>query len=377
MRVAWLVLAGCAAPVASATQAVTNGSADIVDPAVVALIGSDGSVLCTASVISDHTGITAAHCFSGPPARTLRIFFGNEVGNAGGFFAVSDAKQHPAFDLNTFANDVAMFTFRGGTPVAPLALDTRTIDASLVGTTFDAVGFGTTGSAPDTGIKRAGVAQISDVGAAQITTVPDPSQPCEGDSGGPMLLSPDAVAAVVSHGDVACTDHAVYQRIDVVRAAFVDPYIAATAPGTAHVGDACFYDAQCAEGPCLQTEDDPLLYFCSQPCTTASDCPAAMKCTANFCRYREPSPGALGAVCASGSDCSSTTCIDQVCTISCLGQACPAGYECRGQDLSQYCFAPAGGCGGCASGGEGLPIWLIVGWLWYAASRQRNTSRTD
>ena len=377
MRVAWLVLAGCAAPVASATQAVTNGSADPGDPAVVALVGSDGTVLCTASVIGDHTGITAAHCFSGPPARTLRFFFGNVVGDAGGFSAVSDAKQHPAFAPNTFANDVAMFTFRGGVAVAPLALDTRTIDGSLVGTTFDAVGFGTSGSAADTGIKRAGVAQISDVGAAQITTVPDPSQPCEGDSGGPMLLSPDAVAAVVSHGDVACTDHAVYQRIDVVRAAFVDPYIAATAPGTVHVGDACLYEDQCAEGPCLQTEDDPLLYFCSQPCTTMSDCPAAMRCAANFCRYREPSPGAIGAACASGSDCSSATCIGKVCTISCFDQACPSGFECRRQDLSQYCFAPTSGCSGCASGGDDLPIWLIVGALWYAASRQRNTSRTD
>ena len=376
MRVAWLVLAGCAAPVASQTQAVTNGSADPGDPAVVALAGSDGTVLCTASVIGAHTGITAAHCFSGPPARTLRIFFGSDVASTSGFAAVADAKQHPAFDPTTFANDVAMFTFRDASTVTPLALDTRTIDATLVGTTFDAVGFGTTGSAADTGTKRAGVAQISQVDAAQITTVPDPSQPCEGDSGGPMLLSPDAVAAVVSHGDVACTDHAVYQRIDVVRAAFVDPYIAATAPGTAHTGDACFYDGHCAGGPCLQTKDDPLLYFCSQPCTKDSDCPAAMSCASDGCRYREPSPGALGAACASGSDCTSTTCIDKVCTTSCLGQACPAGYECRGQDLAQYCFAPPAGCG-CASGGDGVPIWLIVGFVWYAASRQRNTPPTD
>src|SRR6185312_5683344 len=140
MRLAWLVVAGCAAPVASVTQAVTNGSDDPGDPAVVALVGSDGSVLCTASVIGPHTGITAAHCFSGPPARTMRVLFGNDAAT-GTFSAVADAKQHPAFDLTSFANDVAMFTFRDASPVAALALDARTIDTSLVGTTFDAVGY--------------------------------------------------------------------------------------------------------------------------------------------------------------------------------------------------------------------------------------------
>ena len=379
MRVAWLVVVGCAAPVASATQAVTNGSGDPGDPAVVALVGSDGAVLCTASVIGPHTGIAAAHCFSGPPARTMRVFFGNDVASGGAFSSVADAKQHPAFDLTTFANDVAMFTFRDASPVAALSLDTRTIDTSLVGTTFDAVGYGTTGSAADSGTKRAGTVRISDVGPAQITTVPDPAQPCRGDSGGPMLITPDAVTAVVSHGDVACTDHAIYQRIDVVRSAFVDPYIAATAPGTAHTGDACFYDGHCAEGPCLQAKDDPLLYFCSQTCTKDSDCPDAMTCATDGCRYREPSPGAIGAPCSADAQCTTQTCREQVCTVSCLGTAevCPAHYECRGQDLAQYCFAPPGGCGGCASDGDGLPIWLILGVVWYAASRQRNTSTTD
>ena len=377
MRLAWLVLAGCAAPVASATQAVTNGSDDAGDPAVVALVDAGGTVLCTASVIGPHTGITAAHCFSGPPARTLRIFFGSSVASDGTFAHLADARQQPGFDLTSFANDVAMFTFREASPTAPLSLDTRTIDGSLVGTTFDAVGYGSTGSAGGVGTKRAGVAQISDVQATALTTVPDPSQACEGDSGGPMLLSPDAVAAVVSHGDAACTDHAIYARIDAARAALVDPYLAATAPGVAHTGDPCFYDGHCAEGPCLQTADDPLLYFCSRACTKDSDCPGAMTCASDGCRYREPSPGAIGSPCTGGSDCTSATCVDSVCTISCLGSACPAHYECRGQGLSQYCMAaPSGGCGGCATDAD-PPIWvLLASVFWYVASRQRNTSRT-
>ncbi|MBV8756482.1 MAG: trypsin-like serine protease, partial [Deltaproteobacteria bacterium] len=242
MRLAWLLVAGCAAqPVATATQAVTNGSDDPGDEAVAAIVDQNGAVLCTASAIGPHTGITAAHCFGGPPARTLRVLLGRTTAS-GGLTPISDARQHPAFVPSTFANDVAMFTFRDPLPVAPLALDARTIDASLVGTTFSTVGFGTTGAGSGAGTKRIGTAQISDVGATELTTMADPSQPCSGDSGGPMLITPDAVTAVVSHGDAACSDHAIYARIDLARSDFVDPYIAATAPGTAHTGDACFYD---------------------------------------------------------------------------------------------------------------------------------------
>ena len=63
MRViACLVLAACAAPAGTVTQAVTNGSDDAGDPAVVALVDDQGNVGCTASVIEAHTVVTAAHC---------------------------------------------------------------------------------------------------------------------------------------------------------------------------------------------------------------------------------------------------------------------------------------------------------------------------
>jgi hypothetical protein len=177
-----------------------------------------------------------------------------------------------------------------------------------------------------------------------------------------------------------CTDHAVYARIDVARAALVDPYIAETAPGTAHTGDACFYDGHCAEGPCLQTHDDPLLYFCSQTCTRDTDCPAAMECAADGCRYPEPSPGALGSPCEQDAQCTSTTCREGVCTLACLVDptVCPEGFECRALESSQFCFAKAddSGCGGCTSGAH-APLWLVI--IWFARARRsgRTTRRRD
>ena len=366
----WLASA-CTAPLDSTDQAVTNGTADPGDPAVVALVDANDQVLCTASVIGPHTGITAAHCFAAPP-RTMRVFFGSTVAGGGTFAAVVDAKLHPGFVPATFANDVAMFTFREDAPVAPLALDARTIDASLVGATFAAVGFGsTTGATSDFGSKRTGTARIDAVTATELSTLPDPAQPCRGDSGGPMLIAPDRVAAVVSHGDPACSDHAIYARIDVARAILVDPYLAATAPGSAHTGDACLYDAHCAEGPCLQANDDAQLSFCSSDCARDSDCPGAMECAADGCRYPEPSPGAFGSSCTADAQCTTGTCHGELCTQSCLGapERCPDDFECRGRGLDQYCVAaPAAGCGGCATGGGG-PAWLLAIWFAWRARR--------
>lgn len=378
----WLLLvcvaSACTPPLGEADHAITNGTADSGDPAVAALVDGNGGVLCTASVVGPNTGITAAHCFAGPPARTLRLWFGSTTAGGGAFARVADARVHPAFELATFEHDVAVFTIRDESPVLPLALDARPIDGSLIGTTFSAVGFGTTGAAADSGVKRIGTARISAVALDELTAMPDPAQPCRGDSGGPMLIAPDAVVAVVSHGDAACADHVIYARIDVARASLVDPYVAATAPGTAHTGDACFYEGHCAEGPCLQTDDDALLYFCSRTCSRNSDCPTGMECAADGCRYPQPSPGALGSSCIADPACTTGTCRDDVCTVSCLGSpdACPAEYECRGAGLSQYCFAvPPTGCAGCSTEG-GAPTWFVVLWLGWCA-RARRSTRTE
>jgi hypothetical protein len=369
----------CAVEPSSVEQAVTNGALDTGDPAVVALVDLGDRGGCTATLIGPHTAITAAHCFLGPSARTLRVFMGTSLAEGGMFSAVSDARSHPSFDATTLANDVAVFTFRDELPAAPVALDARTLDASFVGTTFTAVGFGTTSSATaDTGEKRAGTARISAVSADEITVTPDPAQPCRGDSGGPMLLAPDAIAAVVSRGDSACSDHAIYARIDVARAVLVDPYVAETAPGTVHTGDRCLYAGHCAEGACLKAHDDPLLYFCSQPCTREADCPAAMECAADGCRYPEPSPGALGSPCVEDAQCTSGMCRDSLCTQSCLSASddCPEGFVCGGTVPALHCVpAAGGGCGGCSSGGGGAAatLWLLV----IGCARARRSGRSS
>lgn len=357
-----IVLAGCAASAeTSQSQPITNGSADGGDPAVIGLVDDAGEVGCTASVIAPHTAITAAHCVAGRVPLGLRALFGTDVAT-GTLIPISDALVDPAFDSATLANDLAMLTLREESPAGAIAMAAG--DAAI-GTSVETVGFGTTSStATDGGTKRAGTAKISAVQPTELTAMPDPAQPCHGDSGGPMLLGGSAIA-VASRGDTACSDHAIYARIDVALAGFVMPYLTATGSGTQATGSACLYDGECANGTCLVTKDDPDLYFCSQPCAHDSDCPAPMTCASDGCRYPEPSPGALGSPCTADATCTTGTCRQMVCTRSCLndGSACPAGYECSGSGLELDCYAkPDGGCGGCATGAGGplAPAGLVI-----------------
>lgn len=357
-RVAWLVLAGCAAPEGSIAQPVTSGSADPGDPAVVALVDDTGHVDCTAAVIEAHSAVTAAHCIAGLDPRTLRVWSGGDA-----YSQVTGGRAHPMFDPTTFANDVALVSVRDPAQVAPLVLETT---APAVATTIRVVGYGRTSAAvDDSGEKRAGSAMISAVQAADFTALPAPSQPCRGDSGGPALLPAGTIGGVVSHGDTACTDHAVYARVDVAMA-FITGYLADTAPGTATTGNACLYDGQCAGGPCLVAVDDPRIAYCSQACTRDGDCPTGMTCTGGECRYPPPTPGALGADCAADAACITGICRQSACTQTCSG-TCPSGFACR----SNYCVSTADpGCGGCASGGApGAIIALLV------LARARRTGR--
>ena len=82
-------------------------------------------------------------------------------------------------------------------------------------------------------------------------------------------------------------------RLAAVTAALAVPF--ATAPGSVHTGDACLYDGQCAEGPCLAAADDDRLFFCTEPCSGGDDCPDGLDCVDDACRHPTPSPGRSGA----------------------------------------------------------------------------------
>ncbi|HZS37795.1 MAG TPA: trypsin-like serine protease [Polyangia bacterium] len=374
------LVAGCGAAEPGVARApITNGAADPGDPAVVALLDASGSVACSGTLIAPHTVITAAHCMlDGNDFDQFQVAFGASASPMGAL-ALTDARPHPMFDPATFAHDLCLLTLRQVAPVAPMAIDPRAVDQSFVGVSFSAVGFGSTApQALDTGTRRSGTAKVIAVDAGGFTVAPAPSQPCAGDSGGAALFQnggATVLTGVISHGDTGCSDHAVFSRLDVAEASFIQPYLDSIAGGSAQTGERCYFDEQCRAGPCLQALDEPKRFYCAQPCKQDRDCPPAMTCAADGCRYRAPSPGALGATCAGDADCVSGACWlapghAGACTRSCIptGQDCPAGYACTNTGgIAFDCLrAPSSGCalGGSPAPPGGLAFFaLALAWL--------------
>jgi len=252
-------------------------------------------------------------------------------------------------------------------PVAPARLADTSPEP---GTSVRVVGFGETELAGAPFRKREGTSRAEVLDTDTFTLAADPSQPCHGDSGGPVFLETKgglALAGVVSEGDAACTKFATIGRVDRQLEGFIRPFLAATREGGAAIGDRCWYSTNCAEGAsCYAPPDAPAITYCSAPCSSASECPSGLMCVASTCRF-PVSPGALGTDCALDTDCDSGHCwraskdAPRVCSRTCQPQrsdACPVDFECK-LDPDRFnnwgCFqaarpspasapAPAAGC---------------------------------
>jgi hypothetical protein len=260
-------------------------------------------------------------------------------------------------------------------------------DGVASGATLTVIGYGVTAPGdPSAAARRAGTSMVASVDAATIATVDAPSQTCEGDSGGPAISSSNVIVGVASSGDVACATGAVHTRVAAHRA-FVDGAVAASADGAAAPGARCWYGANCSGGAtCAPALDEPRWSFCAPACDASGGCPAGLACLADssgvsMCRHDAPSPGAIGAACASKGDCASAVCATSadggpsVCTDACfpdLPGFCPEGYACTAaQGGSDACFAAPARANGCDAGGNAAP-WIFLALL---TIRSRRGSR--
>ncbi|MBS2012689.1 MAG: trypsin-like serine protease [Deltaproteobacteria bacterium] len=271
LTIGLLALAACAErvderaigdePVATARAAITGGWDATWAPSVAALVDDDLNVRCSATLIAPRALLTAAHCAA---SGVTKVFFGLRPGAPGAFSVpIAHVVVHPRYERIGLENDIAVVVLGASAPpsIWPAKLEAEPLGPGLVGDRIAFMGYGVDGRGGPVG-RRGGLGRVIELSAQTIKTMPDPSQPCAGDSGGPALVDSDTetiVIGVISSGDVTCATYANATRLDVHLASFVVPTLARVAEGLA------------------------------KNCTADVECPATMTCAAARCRPRASS----------------------------------------------------------------------------------------
>ncbi len=166
--------------------------------------------LCSSTLITPRVAVTAAHCLAGTTVQS----FQSETFTS----PVIAQVMHPAYAGGVEDDDIALVLLRDPAAVAPATIDRNQVP---VGLRVLAVGYGLTGyTASDAGIRRSGTVKVERVGNVNgdmLSTLPDPSNICSGDSGGALLDGGRLVAVTSGTALVdgtGCTARAFFARVD-------------------------------------------------------------------------------------------------------------------------------------------------------------------
>jgi V8-like Glu-specific endopeptidase len=379
MRCRWarlaFVAAACAACAACAPEAleppqpeaqraasIVHGAPTSHDPATVALVprrllcGAPATAFCSGTLVAPRAILTAAHCLEGRRPADYRTFFGSVVGGPGDTLDVVAAAVHPAYDVATGANDVAVLTLAKPSAVAPAEI-ALAIDDALVGRSVRLVGFGVD-DAGATGTARTGEAVVTSLEAGLFRYAPSPANTCGGDSGGPTYLDDgggERLVGVTRSGDEACASFGTATRVDAVA-----DFVSAAVLATSSAPSPSIYDA---------ARD-----LCASTCVSDADCPLAMQCLnerAEGFRCGLPAglqTGRFAASCGDDGDCAGGTCVS-------MGEAgCRCFEACAVADVVTFTVAGGGGCSFDVRDGAPARTFALgalgLGWLG-ARRRQR------
>jgi secreted trypsin-like serine protease len=202
--------------------AVIGGSAVVGDEygTTGALVRSSGggpaTVACTATAVSAHTVVTAAHCRSDWPLSFVL---------AGGSREVTKTWVHPEFDLGDGAHDVAVMALGGPATAETDVPALFEAEPLTVGIQVELVGYGPTalGEAVS-GEKNAALSAIEELSVVEfVVGERGDVENCGGDSGGPAFVRHGGelrlvgIASRALDRDAPCAGGAVLTRLDGER----------------------------------------------------------------------------------------------------------------------------------------------------------------
>jgi secreted trypsin-like serine protease len=232
-------------PVASQSQAIVAGDADTGDPAVVefiALLPNDMAGTCTATLISPHVLLTAAHCVVETSGARYGVYLGNDDRglNSKTFIPLASVAYDPQYDNNhpDDGHDFGVGILTTALNTTPVPVNHVALGSDKVGATARYVGYGLSDGVKMTGsgLKRQASEPIAQITDRLIRIATNPNNTCEGDSGGPLLLNvngAESIAGVVSFGDDEhCLQNSYFQRVDS-QVAWIDQQIQTYDPTSA------------------------------------------------------------------------------------------------------------------------------------------------
>ena len=339
-----------------ARDAIVGGSKDTSDTSVVLVMGqrpgSTDAALCTGTVISPHVVLTAAHCVDPSVVGTglaFSIFLGNDLhaqlNDSSLWVDAASTDYDHDFNLQdvTAGHDIAVVVTATKLLQPPILVNQDALAPGDKNTTLRIIGFGTTSIAAgtdDSGIRRQASTPLLDYDDQFVQFGDAMHNTCEGDSGGPSLMTRNGkeyIVGVTSFGDSNCQVGGWDTRVDTYVSSFIAPHVMTV---------------------------DGMLPGDPQPTTDGSVGPDGGM---DMAGVNPTGGGDVGAMCTTGSDCASGICTTgnkTYCTQACDPQkagACPEGSQCSLLGGANYCTIADHGCSASAGSLQGSlgPLLLL------------------
>lgn len=232
-----LVVLLLAAPLPA--QRILGGTPSSENPAVGALLDASGALVCSGFLIGPSCVLTSAHCVDSGQLTGGRFLLGPDIDLPYQFLInVRAVQEHPSWDPNTLAHDLAVVELESAANIPALPLGSP----GAVGSAIRLVGFGLA-EGSNIGERRRVDTVIAALSSQQIQWSGTSSNVCDGDSGGPTLRLVSGswqAVGVASFADGSCNQFGGSWRTDADVNSFILPAMALCT--ATQVGNGLFLD---------------------------------------------------------------------------------------------------------------------------------------